>query len=267
MSIYLYPYSPKSKSAKLLAAALPCKRIKTHNSRYQPNASDIIINWGASHFNLPSTFGVPVLNYPNSIRNCCNKLATFRFLNLNHVKTCDHTTSKIQAQNWLDEGYTVFGRDVVDGSGGIGIRIYQPNSNLLDHLFYTKYIVNRYEFRVHCFYHGQNNYRFWIQQKKKRNNWINDYGHLPNSKYIKNHDNGYVFVFNDMDLSPTLHHKITTIACNGLIAMGIEFGAFDIVTDYLDNAYILEVNTAPGIEGTTLQVYKENLLTMTNHHD
>lgn len=256
MTIYIHPYSNTSKSAKLLADALPCKRIKTRNSKYRPNASDTIINWGASNFNIPVNFNIPILNHPNNVRNCSNKLESYKILNQNHVKTCDYTTSKIQAQAWVIEGYIVFGRDLINGSRGRGITIHEPNTTIhTNHIFYTKYIPHIAEYRVHCFRLGNSNYDYWIQQKKKVNQWQEHYGHIPNAKFIKNHKNGYIFSFRNLQIHPIVHTQLTQIAQNGLIAMQLDFGAFDIVIDQFNQAHILEINTAPGIEGTTLNTY------------
>ena len=38
---------------------------------------------------------------------------------------------------------------------------------------------------------------------------------------------------------------------------GLDFGAYDVVLTQSKQAYVLEVNTAPGLSGTTLTKYKE----------
>jgi len=43
-----------------------------------------------------------------------------------------------------------------------------------------------------------------------------------------------------------------------VMALGLDFGAVDIVYNENDNkAYVLEINTAPGLSGTTLEKYVE----------
>ncbi|MNY63636.1 hypothetical protein D3C86_2006230 [compost metagenome] len=41
-------------------------------------------------------------------------------------------------------------------------------------------------------------------------------------------------------------------------AIGLTFGAVDVIwNEYRHQAYVLEVNTAPGLTGTTLEKYAE----------
>ena len=48
-------------------------------------------------------------------------------------------------------------------------------------------------------------------------------------------------------------------------ALGLDFGAVDIIyNEAEDQHYVLEVNTAPGLEGTTLQKYTEAILEMSS---
>jgi glutathione synthase/RimK-type ligase-like ATP-grasp enzyme len=41
------------------------------------------------------------------------------------------------------------------------------------------------------------------------------------------------------------------------LALGLDFGAVDIIQDDGGNFYVLEVNTAPGLEGQTIKSYAE----------
>ena len=51
-----------------------------------------------------------------------------------------------------------------------------------------------------------------------------------------------------------------TLAINAIRALHLDFGAVDIIYNERENQfYVLEVNTAPGLEGTTLQKYTESI--------
>ena len=46
-----------------------------------------------------------------------------------------------------------------------------------------------------------------------------------------------------------------------MLAVGLKIGAVDIIWNELENkCYVLEINTAPGLEGTTLVKYTEAIL-------
>ena len=48
------------------------------------------------------------------------------------------------------------------------------------------------------------------------------------------------------------------MALNAIEDLQLDFGAVDVVVSgYSDNSFVLEVNTAPGIEGTTVKKYVE----------
>ena len=56
-----------------------------------------------------------------------------------------------------------------------------------------------------------------------------------------------------------------TIAVNAVKALGLDFGAVDIIYNEKENQYyVLEVNTAPGLEGTTLIKYAERFSKLWN---
>ena len=55
------------------------------------------------------------------------------------------------------------------------------------------------------------------------------------------------------------------LAISAVDSLGLDFGAVDIIwNESEDQYYVLEVNTAPGVEGTTLQKYTEAILKCTN---
>ena len=51
------------------------------------------------------------------------------------------------------------------------------------------------------------------------------------------------------------------ISRDAVTALGLEFGAVDIIyNDKSKKLFVLEVNTAPGIEGATVTKYKDAIL-------
>jgi hypothetical protein len=253
--LFLYPYSSKSQSAKLLADTLPCKRIKHNNSRYQPSERNLLINWGASRINVPNTH-FPILNAPQYVRNSSNKLSTYQILKDNNIKTCEWTQDINIAQQWVNHLNVVFGRDKLNGHGGNDITLYDYNTNptVGQHLFYTTGIHAIAEFRVHVLKSAEDYFTYHTQEKRKIDNWDYNYGHLPANHIIKNHSNGYVFVINNLTISETNKTELINLATKALLALNLDFGAFDIIQS-INSFVVLECNTAPGLKGTTLNVY------------
>ena len=71
---------------------------------------------------------------------------------------------------------------------------------------------------------------------------------------VRNHDNGFIFQIEDFDLP----EDCETQAIAAVEALGLYFGAVDVVYNGREKkAYVLEVNSAPGLSGTTLDKYVE----------
>jgi glutathione synthase/RimK-type ligase-like ATP-grasp enzyme len=113
---------------------------------------------------------------------------------------------------------------------------------LVDAPLYTKYIRKQKEFRVHVF-----NSKILDIQEKRRSSAVDD--HHP---YIRNHANGYVFCRGDIE-EP---HDLRGVAVSAVNALGLDFGAVDVIwNEAQDKCYVLEVNTACGLEGSTVNKY------------
>ena len=78
---------------------------------------------------------------------------------------------------------------------------------------------------------------------------------LPNDQVdfqIRNAANGFVFARNAIDLPD----DCAVQAKKALAMTGLDFGAVDVIyNERLEQSFVLEVNTAPGLEGTTVDDY------------
>lgn len=248
----VFPYKLGSQSAKSLAQTLGVKRVRpTYNAR----RTDVIINWGNSR---PSDI-LHVdhdLNKHRAISIACNKLDTFRCLRHNEFEdTPDWTWDKDIAEEWLQEGHTVYCRQTLTGHSGSGIVIAGPSDVLARAPLYTKATKHKHEFRIHVF-KGE---VIDVQQKKKR------LGFEGGTSGIRNHANGWIYARCDIDVPL----KVLTAAKEAVRILGLDFGACDIgYRERDDKAFLFEVNTAPGLYGTTLQKYVEafsNYIRKLNH--
>lgn len=69
---------------------------------------------------------------------------------------------------------------------------------------------------------------------------------------VRNHSNGFIYVRQDV-VAPTV---VVDAAREVFAHTGLDFGAVDVVyNEQRASAFVLEVNTAPGLEGQTVQDY------------
>jgi len=240
MNLMFRPYNIQSNSCKELATKLTEKlgykvwRIRDHSNKPQPDS--LVVNWGSAR-----PFGRLMLNAPQSIAKAISKLRTFHALRDRRVNAPQFTDSREHAAHFG----TTFARK--DGlRGGDGIVICKPGQDLPEADFYVQYIPPICEMRVHVF----NSTVIDYVQKGRKN------GDKPegDAAMIRNRANGWIFMREDVQLSG----NVAETAKAAVMALGLNFGAVDILLSKLDgHPYVLEVNTAPGLEGTTLDKYVE----------
>lgn len=252
MKPIIWPYKLGSASARLLAAALETKRVRS-NGTYQPRSKHLIINWG--NVRIPNwwsrltvfNLGGPVLNSPVTVAVARNKRYTFQTLN-GRVVIPRWTTDKTEAVSWIQDGKKVFCRTTLTGMGGSGIITATTEDELVDAPLYTLNVGKRTEYRVHVF-NGE--VIDFIQKKKLTQEQLDERGIIVNYT-IRNHNNGWVFAREGVELPETVREQ----ALLAVTTLGLDFGAVDCyVTERDGTAGVFEVNTAPGIEGTTLERY------------
>jgi len=245
--IYIFPYKLGSASARLLRDGLSSSlntRIKLvrPNGAFRPRRDDLVINWGAST-NPRWKWHQDDLNAPESISIASNKLETFKTLK-NVVSIPRFTENKQEAQEWLNDGVSIVCRSLLSSHSGRGITIVQEGT-LPDVPLYVEYKKKRAEYRVHVF-KGE---VIDTIQKRKRNQ-----AERPTTfnTFVRSHDNGWVFCRDNITPSDARNQ----LAIEAVKALGLDFGACDIIyNEYEDKHYFLEINTAPGLEGTTLESY------------
>jgi glutathione synthase/RimK-type ligase-like ATP-grasp enzyme len=132
---------------------------------------------------------------------------------------------------------------LVGASAGKGIVIADSPHALVEAPLYTQYINKVTEYRVHVF----NGKVFHVQEKRKKEDFKN------HNELVCNHDNGWVFCIKNVNPSD----DVLNAAIAAVSALGMDFGAVDIMVDGDGNPYVLEVNSSPGQEGTTINKYVE----------
>lgn len=80
--------------------------------------------------------------------------------------------------------------------------------------------------------------------------------HTTSDRIIRSNKRGWKF----KGVAPTNVPKdIKKVSLAAVKALGLDFGAVDLVLDLEGNPYILEVNSAPGLEGTAFEKWEEAL--------
>jgi hypothetical protein len=238
----IYAYKNGSASAKALAEALGCKRL-FHNGRgVQKNVA--VINWGASR--IEREFGEQrIINSPTAVKLAANKVTAFQMLSEGCVKSVPYTTDKLVALGWLSWGYKVVCRHLISAHSGNGIEIIDRGVSLPDVPLYTRLMPKKAEWRVHVV-DGQPVHI----QRKARNLSVPD---EEVNWSVRNLAGGFIFAH----LTETPPEGLSQLGVDAVKAMGLDFGAVDILETPMGKLMVLEVNTAPGLEGTTLTKYVE----------
>jgi hypothetical protein len=254
--IIFYPYnmgsgSPIAMQAVLQGLGHTCIRARA-NGTYRPRATDLVINWGNAR--RPDSWVPPegMLNRAEAVNIAGNKLATFDALKNAGISIPDYTTRIVDATQWLAEGHTVVERHVLRGHSGEGITITRPEDGILnDCPLYVKYKKKKNEYRVHVF----KGTVLYTQEKRRER----ERERTADESLVRSHANGWVFCREDV--APSVGRD--ELAIKTVKALGLDFGAVDIIYNQKEERYyVLEVNTAAGLEGQSVQDYVNAILAL-----
>ncbi len=243
--IKLLPYG-NSKSARVLARELGCKRIRFNKLTYRHRIGTKVINWGSqrNNWSIPES---DFINKPRAVALAANKLSCFRALESQHVPTLVHITDKAIAEIHLSEGETIYCRSTLNGHSGAGITVLSdPDEIIPDCPLYTLGLDDWTEWRIHIGLQKDLDNVILIQQKIKEGASRAN----PGSDPVRNHAAGYKF--RQTELSPP--EGLEEIAWSALAALGLDFGAIDMAHT-ADGWKVIEINTACGLDGTTHEKY------------
>lgn len=247
--MFIYPYVNGSGSVNRLKEIMDIKSIKLTNSKFKPSKDKTVINWGCSGIPKEIVDGCNLINHPMAVKVASNKLFTLTRLEDENIPHPPFSTEVEEAIHWLNEGKIVVGREILNGHSGNGIVLFEGKESL-DNLcqsnlpLYTLYIPKIEEYRLHV----MGDEVILVQKKGVLRNFI------PNDYRIRNHDNGFIFIKNNVDVSQVAKD----ICVKTIQTLGLDFGAVDLIYNkYRDQYYVLEVNTAPGMEGSTGETYAQ----------
>ncbi len=254
--VRVLPYKQGSRGAKALATALGGKVLKLEGSKFVRRPSDLIINWGNSAEAARATLN----NDGGRLVQATNKLEFFRKLEGKPYLPRFWTSQ----QDIPDDAFPVVCRQVLQGHSGAGIVVANDRDSLVPCSLYTEYVKKKHEYRVHVgrtrTWVGDNDHEpensGWqdvysvisVQQKKRRHD------HPDPNWQVRNHANGFIYARSNVNPPAS----VLEVAKDVLKELGLDFGAVDVIwNEHESKAYVLEINTAPGLEGSTVGDYKE----------
>lgn len=246
MRIRVQPYKPGSRSARTVARALGRRLIRVRNTRFRARPSDVIINWGSTELMFPAA---RYINHPEKVAVAGHKHWALATMQAAGVTVPPFTVDHREAEEWLRDGATVISRTLLRANSGRGLVINEPSNYpyLEPAPLYTKYVKKFDEYRVHVA-GGQ---VIDIQQKRRRL----DHEREIDSR-VRNTAGGWIFARGDIDCPRVVIEQ----GLGAVRALGLDFGAADVgFTRRSAVATVYEVNTAPGVEGTTVRSYHDAL--------
>lgn len=239
----IYAYNQGSQSAKELSKALGIQRIRHEGPEIHV---DTLINWGSSHIKR-RVFCDNIINPEHAVGLAANKLKTFKALD-GKCNIPDWTEDPNVARQWIERGDSVVIRHKLSGHSGQGIAIVDSheafNAEKVAPL-YTKYKDKKEEYRIHVF-RGK---AFFFQRKARKLD-------VPEEEVnwkVRNLKGGFIYANKNIEVPEIAQqHAIRAVA-----ALHLDFGAVDLMLGRDGHYYVLEVNTACGLMGTTLTKYVE----------
>ncbi len=263
--------------ARELAAALGC-RLVAHSATGPTPRNKMVINLGCNPAHpaiqrVEQSQGYRIFNGPVKVGTAQSKLGTFERLSLTEytgilpspfggtVTVPFLTDPRMVALHVRENNETWVARTLDRASSGAGIELVTQdvlNTGRIPRAgVYTKAIEKRREYRVHVGRSPSGTYYVMDVVRKIRRPGVDD----TNRPFIWNHESDFIFVRNGVN-SETVPRLVLQKAIVAVRGLSLHFGAVDVIVERGGRladaqAYVLEVNTAPGMEGQTVQMYAQ----------
>lgn len=261
------PYKLGSRGAKEIKKALRELGEKAFILQRPPESrNSLIVNWGNSQFDYP-TDSLVVVNDPFNVYCMSNKVKFFESTN-GSIDTLEWTRNRDKALAWNS---IVFARLKIEASGGKGIIVWSPDEML--HIgdlplapLYTRYVPKTHEYRLHMA-RGLRDKGFTVMLAQRKVFVKTPERPSPTDWKVRSHDNGFIF-----QSQPTLEKlpaKVINAANNIMVEHfpDLHFCALDVMYhDKQDQAWVIEGNTAPGLENNSVHIYAEYFRALDREH-
>lgn len=171
------------------------------------------------------------------------KIDQYNWFQENQINSFPFTTDCATAKTWAADGKTVVCRTLTHSSEGKGIVIAESPEQVVVAPVYTEYKKKKKEFRVHVF---QDKVVHVLEKRRK-----NGFEGNKDTK-VRNTANGYVFCTEDV-VEPK---GLRELALKAAKVTKSDFKGVDIgYNEKKNECFVIEVNSAPGIEGSNVDRY------------
>ena len=248
-----------SESARQLSVACNGRINRPLDSRMRGRRGDVLVDWGTRAL-APVAEVCTVLNTCEASAIAVNKLAFYQSLYTKgfHEIIPRFGTDIHFAIEGIANGHDIMARRTLTGSQGAGISLHGPNftSSVIpqDCPLYVEYVKKTQEYRVHVGKTGPHRYECFDQAyKRKRREVANE----DVNYQVRNSANGWVYCRDGTDVG-VVPDCVKSAARDAVAACELDFGAVDVGHHAPSGRVcVYEVNTAPGLEGTTLERYTD----------
>jgi len=285
-SAYVYYSGPTDKTGTAIAEAL-----KAGHGKKLPNAikTDVCICWGCKTKEKTNTGKMDVLNHPDKIRDNRNKFKTLQTLKNAKVAVGDFCSAS-DVMKELDNKKSMINLPLIGRTnyhqGGKGFWTCMTRGQVKTAVdqgaqYFQNYMAIVTEYRLHVFkdrvinhqkktprnnmaeaYQEQHADRIVHNAKKKGvtldeqtlNHVLGDLGKRQENpdQIIKSNTRGWKF-----SQVKSVKKPLEDIAIAAVKAIGLDFGAVDCCELEDGSVAIIEVNTGPGLAGTSFEAYIE----------
>jgi glutathione synthase/RimK-type ligase-like ATP-grasp enzyme len=193
----------------------------------------------------------PRLNRENiTYGDCKDKVYQYQWFKAQGLTSLEFTTSPEEAKAWVESGIVTFARTLTRSSEGKGIVVLEKDkqTSVPFARVYTQYKKKKREFRVHVY--GDNVVQ--VLEKRKRKGFEGE-----RETKIRNTANGYVFCSQDVVEPPGIRElALKASKVTNSMFKGVDIG----FNEKLNELFIIEVNSAPGIAGSNITKYIEAMV-------
>lgn len=208
---------------------------REYNLDHRP---DYLIRWG-NRGSTPYRPSEEVFNSRTNLNHTSDKLESLDILESAGINVPEYTTDRDALGDDID--YPALGRDESHTRGEDIRLILQQRDDYFGESadYFVEYIPTEREYRMHVV-NGE-----VIETHEKRLLSNED----PQPPYLRNHETGWIFA------EPREREPPNRLAKDAVGALGLDFGAVDIIRGEDGEFYVLEVNSAPSLEESNLQAY------------